>query len=152
MPSAQYPAFDLISSLPRDECVRRLRENTDPPRRHSTIYGSGFKVYESAARVNPKPLSGYIGDNDLHIAKQIEGGMSQTRLFAEITDEDGMTRLHCFIGLHPGVYAFWVFWFIGLFFAGIRDVLHPDNATLTINIFGWGAYFTVVGQRGRVRR
>ena len=36
---------------------------------------------------------------------------------------------------------FWVFWFIGLFFAGIRDVLHPDNATLTINLFGWGRVF-----------
>src|SRR5215471_3283830 len=91
--TAQYPAFDLISPLPRHECVRRLREKTDPPRSHSTIYVLGFKIYESAARVNPKPLTGYIGENDLHIAKQIEGGM--------------------------------------------RDALHPDNASLTINLFGW---------------
>jgi hypothetical protein len=95
---------------------------------------SVFKVYESAARVNPKPLSGHIGDNDLHIAKQIEGGMSQTRLFAEMTDENGRTRLHCFIGLHPGVYAFWAFWFSCVF---LIPVLHLHDTTLNINLFGW---------------
>jgi hypothetical protein len=135
---ARYPAFDLVSSLPRDECVRRLREETNPPSRKSYVtgvIGGPFKIYDSSVGLNPRPLIGYIGENDLHIAQRIgDNEQSQTRLFAEIVDDDGMTRLHCFVGIHPGVAAFFVFWFIGVF---LIPVLHGNdaNATLTINLF-----------------
>jgi hypothetical protein len=144
---AQYPAFDLISPLPRDECVRRLRENTNPPGWKVYMTGpigppGGVKIYDSSVGLNPKPLIGYIGESDLRIAQRIgDNESSQTRLFAEIVDDGGMTRLHCFVGIHPGVAAFWAFWFISVFLAGITSVLRGDDSTLTIAVFWWQGVF-----------
>src|SRR5262245_1972166 len=107
---AQYPAVDLISPLPRDECVRRLREKTDPPgwQIYTRIYGLEVKIYDST--VSPRPLAGYISDTDFQIGKRLQGGQSQARLFGEIIDDDGKTRLHCFVGVHPFVVVFFAFW------------------------------------------
>ncbi|HEY7300332.1 MAG TPA: hypothetical protein VH684_20760 [Xanthobacteraceae bacterium] len=116
--------------------MRRLREKTDPPGQkiYARIFGLGVKSFDSTA-VNRKPLAGYISDTDLQVAKQIEGQMGQARLFGEIIDDDhGKTRLHCFVGVHPVVVAFFALWFSLLFLAFVRT--GPDTI-ITINFFGW---------------
>jgi len=88
-------AFDLISPLLREECVRRLRSNIDPAW-GGTVVGS-------------------VGDASFRLRKQIYYRNSfQYSLFGRLNDDNGQTRLHCRMGLHPVVCAFLVVWFGGV--------------------------------------
>src|SRR5665213_2701447 len=88
-------AFDLISPLSREECVQRLRSKIDPAW-GGTVVGS-------------------VGDTSFRLRKPIYYRNSfQYSLSGRLIDENGQTRLHCRIGLHPLVRAFLVVWFGGV--------------------------------------
>jgi hypothetical protein len=96
-------SFDLISPLPRLECVRRLREMTD---RVWKVFGG-------------KPVIGYVGESSLRLSKRIMGGNSfQDCLHATLVEEPDQTRLRCRVGMHPLVSAFIVVWFGGVLLMG----------------------------------
>src|SRR5262245_31108628 len=83
-------SFDLISPLARDECVRRLRANTE---------SSWFPAFSSN-----KPVIGRVEDTAFQIHKFIRYQNSFAPcLSAELDDEDGRTRVRCRLGLHPAV-------------------------------------------------
>lgn len=98
-------SFDLISPLARDECVRRLRANTE-----SSWFPAVF---------SNKPVSGHVEDTSFRIRKRIAYRNSfQPHLSGELSDEDGRTRMRCRLGMHPAVVAFMVIWFGGVVIGG----------------------------------
>jgi hypothetical protein len=84
--------FDLISPLSREECVQRLRMKADPAW-SGTVIGS-------------------VGQTSFRLRKRIGYRNSfQYSLSGKMIDDNGGTRLHCRIGLHPFVLVFLAFWF-----------------------------------------
>lgn len=84
--------FDLISPLSREECVQRLRSKADPAWSGSIV--------------------GSVGETSFRWRKRIYYRNSfQYSLSGKLIDDNGQTRLHCRIGLHPFVRAFLAFWF-----------------------------------------
>jgi hypothetical protein len=84
--------FDLISPLPCEECVQRLRMKADPAWSGSVV--------------------GSVGETSFRWRKRIGYRNSfQYSLSGKLINDNGQTRLHCRIGLHPFVRAFLVFWF-----------------------------------------
>ena len=139
---AEYPSFDLVSPLPRDECIRRLRDNIEPF--SWKIYSGGVKIYDGSANAGPKPFTGRIGESDFQIAKRLDGddyNSFQPRLFAEFADDQDKTRVHCYMGVHPFVIAFVVFWFLGVIFCGIVSISQGDDTVTTVDLFGWQYVF-----------
>ena len=95
--------FDLISPLPLRECVRRLRAETD---RGWAIAGT-------------KPVLGTVGDASIRLRQRTYyRHSSPCWLAGELVEEDGKTRLHCRIGLHPFFRRFLEFWVAGVFIVG----------------------------------
>jgi hypothetical protein len=95
--------YELISDLGREECVRRLQLQTDPP-------GTFF---------SKKPLIGYVDATGLEIRKHIkhQDGF-QPWLIGEIVDESGRTRLRFHFGMSFCATAFVTIWFGGMLFMG----------------------------------
>jgi hypothetical protein len=84
-------AFDLISPLPREECVQRLKMKTDP-------------AWSDA-------VAGSVGENSFRLRKRILYRNSfQASLSGRLIDDQGQTRLHCSVGLHPFVTVFLFVW------------------------------------------
>jgi hypothetical protein len=79
-------SFDLISAMPRGECVRRLQAATDK----SAFRGSA-------------PVIGHVEDKSLRLNKRFRGGTNscQRYLYAKLSDENENTRLRCRFRLHP---------------------------------------------------
>jgi hypothetical protein len=75
----------LVSPLPRQECVSRLKMKTD------SGWGGAAAVV------------GSVGENSF-----------QYSLSGELIDDHGRTRLHCSIGMHPLVRIFFTIWFGGV--------------------------------------
>jgi|KBSSwiStaDraftv2_1062776.scaffolds.fasta_scaffold225778_3 hypothetical protein len=137
---AQYPSFDLISPLRRDECIRRLREKTDPP--GWQVYSGGRKIYDSAASANPKPLAGKIGESDFQVLKRVDHYNSfQPYLFADFANDDSKTRLHCYVGVHPLVIVVMALWFAVAIFLGFVSISQGDSTGTTVNLLGWQHVF-----------
>jgi hypothetical protein len=91
--------FDLISPLPREECVRRLSSKTGSAWDGSTVIGS-------------------IGETSFRLRKRIFYRNSfQASLSGKLIDDNGETRVHCRVGLHPFVTAFLTVW-IGIVLIG----------------------------------
>jgi hypothetical protein len=87
--------FDLISPLPPNECVRRLRNATDGM---WSLAGS-------------KSVQGSVSENAIRLRKRIFYRNSfQCWLSAKLVGENGATRLHCTFGLHPFVRIFLEVW------------------------------------------
>ena len=87
--------FDLISPLPAEQCVQRLR----------------FKTAEGWSG----SIVGSVGETSFRLRKRIGYRNSfQTSLHGKIVAENGETRLHCRAGLHPFVRAFLAVWFGGV--------------------------------------
>ncbi len=100
-------SFDLISPLPLKECLRRLRAATDG----------------RWAIAGDKPVLGYVGDTSIRLRKRIWYRNSfQCWLSAKLNEENGETRLHCTIGLHPVLRRFVEIW-IGLVLVAAGAVL-----------------------------
>ena len=80
---------DLVSPFPRSECVRRLRERVRPG--HS--------------------VAGHVGESEFRLHKVISYRNSfQTYLKGSMVEDQGGTRIHCRLGLHPLVAGFMIFW------------------------------------------
>jgi hypothetical protein len=116
---------DLISPLPAEECVQRLR----------------FKTAEGWSG----SVIGSIGETSFRLRKRIGYRNSfQTSLYGKIIAENGQTRLHCKIGLHPFVRVFLMIWFggvsIGCAAMVIRafDLLRSGHGSFPMN--GWQAF------------
>jgi hypothetical protein len=87
--------FDLVSPLPPNECVRRLRAATDGM---WSLAGS-------------KSAQGAVSDKAIRLRKRIFYRNSfQCWLSAKLVGEYGQTRLHCSFGLHPFVRIFLEIW------------------------------------------
>jgi hypothetical protein len=96
-------SFDLVSPLARDECVRRLRANTE----------SWWFPFSN------KPVAGYVEDTSFRIRKNIAYvNSAQPHLSGELVDEDRGTRLRCRLGMHPAVVVFLAIWFGGVAIGG----------------------------------
>jgi hypothetical protein len=108
-------SFDLISPLPRDECVRRLRQRTVAP----------WKEIFSA-----EPVVGYVGDASLKIRKPRWYQNTMCWLSAQLADDAAGTRLHCRFGYHPLAVVFWVLWFGGVLLAGGAALIKAGPALL----------------------
>jgi hypothetical protein len=95
--------FDLISPLPPRECARRLRAAID----------GGWTMGGS------KPVLGSVSDKSIRLRKRMYYRNSfQCWLSAKFVEEDGQTRLHCTVGLHPFVRIFLEYWVGGVLLAG----------------------------------
>jgi hypothetical protein len=91
--------LDLISPLSREECVQRLRSKTGSAWDGSTVIGS-------------------IGETSFRIRKRIFYRNSfQASLSGKLIDDNGQTRVHCRVGLHPFVTTFLTVW-IGIVLIG----------------------------------
>jgi hypothetical protein len=89
-------AIELVTSMPLEECARRLREGL------------------ASGRVR-----GRFDGTELIIAKTISYRNSfQTRLVAELVEENGQTRIRCNFSMHPFVIVFITMWLLILFLAG----------------------------------
>jgi hypothetical protein len=88
--------ISLFSPHPPDECARRLRLVTDPPRR--------FR--------GRNPLVGTVEDTSLRLRRRIAYRNSfQIHLAADLLPENGGSRLQCRFGMHRLAVAFIVVWF-----------------------------------------
>jgi hypothetical protein len=125
-------SLDLISPLPRDECVRRLQVATD---RWWALFGS-------------RPLVGHVGESFLRVRKRIGYGNSfQCRLSATLEDEGSRTRLRCRLGMHPSVTLFMAFWFCGVVLIG-AEVLVSTAAALLRGDASAQAWMGIIGPFG----
>jgi hypothetical protein len=140
--------FDLVSPLPLDECVRRLRAATD----------GGWAI------AGQKPVLGAVGDNSIRLRKRsYYRHSSQCWLSGKFVEADGQTWLHCTAGLHPVVRVILEYWVACMLLGGgavfVRS-LHvmwagheplPQNLWLGILIppllFGFGALLLAIGDR-----
>ena len=87
--------FDLVSPLPPNECVRRLRAATDGM---WSLAGS-------------RSVQGSVNEKAIRLRKRISYRNSfQCWLSAKLVGENGQTRLHCSFGLHPFVRLFLEIW------------------------------------------
>jgi hypothetical protein len=87
--------FDLVSPLPIAECVSRLRAATD----------SGWAIAGS------KPVLGSIGDGSMRLRRRsYYRHSSQYWLSGQFVEEDGQTRLHCTLGMHPFMRTLLEYW------------------------------------------
>jgi hypothetical protein len=100
---------DLVSPLPREECVRRLQE----------VANSSWMIFGS------RPLIGRVGETSFSLRRRISGWNSfQTYLYGIFEQEARQTRLRCRFGVHPAVVGFMIFWFGALSFFGGADVVN----------------------------
>jgi hypothetical protein len=84
--------FDLISPLSRQDCVLRLKSKADP-------------AWSDA-------VTGSVGESSFRLSRRIAYRNSfQPCVSGTLIDDNGQTRLHCRIGLHPLVRAFCIVWF-----------------------------------------
>jgi len=95
--------FDLVSPLPLVECIRRLRAATD----------SSFAIAGS------KPVLGTVRETEIRLRRRsyYRHG-SQCWLSGKFTEENGGTRLHCTVGMHPFVRSFLEYWVACIFLGG----------------------------------
>jgi hypothetical protein len=88
--------IELVTPMPLEECARRLRE----------ALASG-------------PVRGRFDGTRLIITKTISYRNSfQTRLVADLVEENRQTRIRCRFGMHPFVIVFMMMWLLILFLAG----------------------------------
>jgi hypothetical protein len=110
-----YPKRELVSSLPRTECVRRLREETAIWRASNSIRINGIPVitFGGARPKETKPVYGNIYDEAIRLQKRSKGYNSfQPFLFAQLEEEGNKTRFHCYFGEHPAVVIFMCVWML----------------------------------------
>jgi hypothetical protein len=92
-------AFDLISPLPLRECVRRLRAATDG----------------AWSMRGTKPVQGTVRDTAVCLRKRMYNRNAlQCWLSGKLTEENGHTRLHCAVGMHPLFRVFLEMWVSGV--------------------------------------
>ncbi|MPZ59287.1 MAG: hypothetical protein GEU91_22960 [Rhizobiales bacterium] len=97
-------SFDLISPLPRDECVRRLGKET----------GSKWGIFHRA------PVTGYVKKTSLLLRKNIcYRNHFQLCLLGQFHEENGRTRLRCRFGWEPFTTASMIVVWSGLVLAAI---------------------------------
>lgn len=112
-------SIDLVSPLPRSECVRRLRDRVRP----------GHAV------------AGHVGDSKFRLRKVIWYRNSfQTHLKGSMVDEQGGTRIHCRFGLHPFVAGFMIFWLALALLMGLMMLVSGkgDIGIVLFPLFGGG--------------
>ena len=91
--------LDLISPLPREECVGRLRSKVGTTWDGATVIGS-------------------VGESSFRFRKRIFYRNSfQASLSGKLLEDNGRTRVHCRVGLHPFVTGFLAVW-IGIVLIG----------------------------------
>jgi hypothetical protein len=87
--------FDLLSPLPLSECVRRLRAATDG----------------MWAMAGSRPVLGSVGDRLVRLRKRTYyRHSSQVWLSRQFADDNGQTRFHGTVGLHPLVRTVLEYW------------------------------------------
>jgi hypothetical protein len=107
-------SFDLVSPLARDECIRRLRANTD----------SSWAIFSN------KPLSGFVEDTSFRICKRGRAKSHRPPLSGELLDEGGGTRMRCRFGMHPVVVGLIVIYFGFLLIVGGKDAISAIGSLL----------------------
>ena len=103
----------------------------------------GVDVLAPELPTTQKALVGYVRDDEIRLRKWIPNFNSfQTWLFADLIEEREHTRLHCYVGLHPHVVAFMLFWLaLILWLGGALGSQPREEGTLIIDFLG---YHTVV--------
>jgi hypothetical protein len=94
--------IELLSPLPHEECIRRIREEV------------------SWLPVGSGPMVGRVRKDHIVVCKRINGSNAfQTQLTATFIRKGQETRIYCQFGVRPSVAIFFVVWFtmIGLFAA-----------------------------------
>jgi hypothetical protein len=95
--------FDLLSPLPLAECVRRLRGATDG----------------MWAMAGSKPVLGSVGDTAVRLRKRsYYRHSSQIWLSGQFAQDNGQTRFHGTVGLHPLVRVVLEYWVAAVFLGG----------------------------------
>jgi hypothetical protein len=132
--SMLYRYLDLISPLPRDECVRRLQAAIGPD---WIFMGSLFTA---------KPCIGSVSETTLRLRVRIRYRNSfQTHLYATLADADGHTQLHCRFGTHPSVIVFMSIWFGFVVLAAIAMAIKASAAAFVpLGLFVFGAILVLV--------
>jgi hypothetical protein len=87
--------FQLVTPLSRQEIVERLRANVDT---------GWFR--------DDKLVRGSVGEHSFSLRRRIGYRNSfQTNLRGRYVSEGSSTRIRCYVGMHPFVIAFMIFWF-----------------------------------------
>ncbi|NEX92366.1 hypothetical protein [Caulobacter sp. 17J65-9] len=88
--------MELISPLPRDECVRRLESVVDPS---LLLFGS-------------KPLRGGVSAGGFHVSKRTwYRNDFKTWMSGSFESHGAGTRVRCRFGMHPLTLVFFAIWF-----------------------------------------
>jgi hypothetical protein len=90
--------IELISPLPQEECIARLRQ----------AVGSEWSLSGGA------PAIGRVGDASFRIRKRLPAAVHnsfQTRLRGTLSPAGTGTHLHCHLGMHPLIGIFMPLWF-----------------------------------------
>jgi hypothetical protein len=111
--------FDLISPLSREECVSTLKMKTD------AAWGG--------------TVAGSVNETSFRLRKRIYYRNSfQYSLSGKLIDDNGQTRLHGRVGLHPFVRAFLAIWFgvvlIGCGWMAVRMAGAISRGTAAANL------------------
>jgi hypothetical protein len=128
-------AVELISPLPPDECVARLRVAIDQ--------GVMFSVFGS------KPVIGWVFGRRVFLRKRIGYSNSfQTVLFGRIEPHGEGAVFRGTAGLHPFVVVFMAVWFGALVYGGVLICVAGDQdrlfANLALGLAAW-AFMGVFG-------
>lgn len=87
--------FDLVSPLPVQECIRRLRAATD----------GGLSI------AGTKPVLGTVGERSIRLRQRtLYRHTAQVWLSGDFSEDGGETRLHCRLGMHPYFRTFLKYW------------------------------------------
>jgi hypothetical protein len=110
----------LVSPLPREECVRRLRERAAPM---WTMYGS-------------LPVAGRIEETGFHIHQRRRMKNSfRMHLWASLEQWTGQTCIRCRFGMNPFAEVFLILW-VGLVLSGLA-VTASSALTSLVNEGNW---------------
>lgn len=121
--------FDLLSPLPLTECVRRLRAATDG------LWSIG----------GSKPVQGSVSETAIRLRKRIHYRNSlQCWLSAKLSEDNGQTRLHCTVGLHPFVRRFLEIWIGIVFVVGLTMTMQTTWLWLRASPLSPNAWLGVV--------
>ena len=122
--------MELLSPLPLQECLERLKAAIDSP---PALFGRW-------------PVVGRVRGSALHARRRVRyANHFQTRLSAELEEQDGGTLIRCRFSIHPAVAVFTALWFgaailIGgmIFFGSLAVLADASDGAGSGTWFGLG--------------
>jgi len=132
---AQPNTISLKTDLSPEECLRRLRDATDPPK---------FAVFSRSGYKGSKPVMAKLSGTKIKLWKRQRGRNSFAPFFwgAIVSDTDG-SRIEGYFGMDPFVKLFMAFWLASIPFGVFSALIAmPSGAN---HGRGWAAVIVPAG-------